>query len=301
MPYQDTPTIDSLLAFSEVARWLSFRAAARALALTPTALGQRVRQLEDRVGRRLFQRTTRRVSLTEAGLALVPAARAALAAADDCLRAGRGEIGPPPQDLVIGTRHELGMSWIMPLLPIVRRARPELTLHVYFGSGADLLLRVRSGEVSCAVGSMRIDDPALDSVRLHREDYVFVGASSLLRRRPLRRAADAEGHTLIDERAALPLYSYWRDAAGGALPLRFARVVHFGTIAAIRGGVLAGDGVAVLPRYLVARDLADKRLAVVFPRVRPLHDYFRLIFRADDPRAALYRALGTVMAAAPLR
>jgi DNA-binding transcriptional LysR family regulator len=148
---------------------------------------------------------------------------------------------------------------------------------------------------------MRLDDPALDSVRLHREDYVFVGAPALLARRPLRRAADAERHTLIDERPALPLYSYWRDAAGGAMPLRFARVVHFGTIAAIRAGALAGDGVAVLPRYLVARDLAARRLATVLPSVRPLHDYFRLIFRADDPRGALYRALAGVMAAAPLR
>ncbi len=301
MSYQDIPTIDSLLAFSEVARWLSFRAAARALALTPTALGQRVRQLEERVGRPLFLRTTRRVSLTEAGLALVPAAQAAIAATGDCLRAGRGETGPPPQDLVVGTRHELGMSWIMPLLPLVRRARPELTLHVYFGSGPDLLLRVRAGEVSCAVGSMRVDDPALDSVRLHREDYVFVAAPMLLRRRPLRRAADAERHTLIDERPALPLFSYWRDAAGGAMPLRFGRVIHFGTIAAIRAGVLAGDGVAVLPHYLVDGDLRARRLAVVFPRVRPLHDYFRLIFRADDPRAALYRALGALMATVPLR
>jgi DNA-binding transcriptional LysR family regulator len=301
MPYQDTPSIDSLLAFSEVARWLSFRAAARALALTPTALGQRVRQLEERVGRRLFQRTTRRVSLTEAGLALVPAARAALTAADDCLRAGRGETGAPPQEVVIGTRHELGMSWIVPMLPAMRRARPELTLHVYFGSGPDLLLRVRAGEVSCAVGSMRLDDPVLDSVRLHREDYVFVGAPALLRRLPLRRAADAERHTLIDERPALPLYSYWRDAAGSAGALRFARVLHYGTIAAIRAGALAGDGVAVLPRYLVARDLAARRLVTLLPRVRPLHDYFRLIFRADDPRAALYRALAALMTSVPLR
>jgi LysR family glycine cleavage system transcriptional activator len=135
---------------------------------------------------------------------------------------------------------------------------------------------------------------------LHREDYVFVGASALLRRRPLRRTSDAERHTLIDERAALPLYSYWRDAAGGALPLRFARVVHYGTIAAIRAGALAGDGVAVLPRYLVERDLRARRLAIVFPRVRPPHDYFRLIFRADDPRAALYRALAAIMAAVPV-
>ena len=301
MNYSELPSVDALTAFAEVARRLSFRAAARALALTPAALGQRVRQLEDRVGRPLFQRTTRRVSLTEAGLALVPAAQAAIAAAGECLRAARGETGPPPQELVLGTRHELGTSWIMPMLPRLRRARPELTIHVYFGSGSDLLLRVRAGEVSCAVGSMRLDDPALDSVRLHREDYVFVAAPALLRRRPLRRAADAERHTLIDERPALPLYSYWRDAAGGAAPLRFERVVCFGTIAAIRAGVLAGDGVGVLPRYLVERDLRASRLVPILPRVRPLHDHFRLIFRADDPRAALYRALGALMAAAPLR
>jgi LysR family glycine cleavage system transcriptional activator len=298
--YSDLPSVDALAAFAEVARRLNFRAAARALALTPAALGQRVRQLEERVGRPLFQRTTRRVSLTEAGLALLPAAQGALAAASDCLRAARGETGPPPQELVLGTRHELGMSWIMPMLPRLRRAHPELTIHVYFGSGSDLLLRVRSGEVHCAVGSMRIDDPAFDSVRLHREDYVFVGAPALLRRQPLRRAADAEAHTLIDERAGLPLYSYWRDAAGSALPLRFERVVYFGTIAAIRAGALAGDGVAVLPRYLVAHDLAARRLALVLPRVRPVSDYFRLIFRVDDPRGALYRAVGGVMLAAPL-
>jgi DNA-binding transcriptional LysR family regulator len=125
MPYLDTPTIDSLLAFAEVARWLSFRAAARALPLTPTALGQRVRQLEERVGRPLFQRTTRRVSLTEAGLALVPAEEAAIAAADGCLRAARGETGPPPQDLVLGTRHELGMSWILPMLPLLAARAPR--------------------------------------------------------------------------------------------------------------------------------------------------------------------------------
>jgi DNA-binding transcriptional LysR family regulator len=299
--YADLPSNDALAAFAEVARWRSFRAAARSLALTPAALGQRVRLLEERVGRALFQRTTRRVDLTEAGLALLPAAQAAITAVGDCLRAARGETGPPPQELVLGTRHELGMSWIVPQLTGLRRAHPELTFHVYFGSGSDLLLRVRTGEVHCAIGSMRVDDPALDSVRLHREDYVFVGAPALLRARPLRKAEDAERHTLIDERAALPLYAYWRDAAGGALPLRFQRTVYFGTIAAIRAAALAGDGVAVLPRYLVTHDLERGRLATVFPRVRPLHDYFRLIFRADDPRAALYRALAAKMAAAPLR
>jgi DNA-binding transcriptional LysR family regulator len=138
-------------------------------------------------------------------------------------------------------------------------------------------------------------------VRLHREDYVLVGQPALLRETPLRRPADAARHTLLDERSALPLYAYWRDSAGGHDRLAFGRFVYLGTIAAIRAGALAGDGVAVLPRYLIAPDLAAGRLVPVLPRVRPLHDFFRLIFRSDDPRRSLYQAVATTMASQPLK
>jgi DNA-binding transcriptional LysR family regulator len=192
------------------------------------------------------------------------------------------------------------MSWIVPMLAVLRVRHPALTFHLYFGSGSDLLLRVRGGEIHCAVGSMRMDDPKLDSVRLHREDYVFVGQPALLRRTPLRRPEDAARHTLLDERSALPLYAYWRDAAGSRLGLRFGRIVYLGTGAAIRVGVLSGEGVAVLPHYLVAHDLAARRLTPILPRVHPLHDYFRLIFRADDPKRSLYEAMAETMAEVPL-
>lgn len=271
------------------------------MALTPAALGQRIAQLEAQVGQALFHRTTRRVSLSEAGLAMLGYAQQALEAAEASLRAGRGETGPPPQDLVLGTRHELGMSWIVPMLPLLRRQHPQLTIHLYFGSGSDLLIRVRTGEVHCAVGSMRMDDPKLDAVRLHREDYVFVGQPALLRRLPLRRPADAAAHTLLDERSALPLYAYWRDSTGGGDRLTFGRFVYLGTTAAIRAAVLAGDGVAVLPKYLIGPDVAAGRLTPILPRVKPLHDFFRLIFRSDDPRRSLYQAVATTMSSQPLR
>jgi DNA-binding transcriptional LysR family regulator len=295
------PSLESLRCFAEAARLLNFRAAARAVALTPAALGQRIQQLEALLGRPLFHRSTRRVTLSEAGLALLPHAQQALEAADACLRAGRVETGPPPQELVLGTRHELGMSWIVPMLPALRRSHPGVTFHLYFGSGSDLMLRVRAGEIHCAVGSMRLDDPKLEAVRLHREDYAFVGQPALLDAAPLRLPADAAAHTLLDERAALPLYAYWRDAAGERLRLAFGRTVYLGTIAALRAGALAGDGLAVLPRYLVGRDLEAGRLRLVLPRVKPLHDFFRLLFRADDPRRSLYQALAVTMLEAPLR
>jgi len=294
------PSIESLRCFAAAARLLNFRAAARAVALTPAALGQRIQKLEDELGAALFRRTTRSVALTEAGLALLPAAEQCLAAARECGRAARGESGPPPMEITLGTRQELGMSWIVPQLDALAATYPSLDLHLYFGSGPDLLLRVRTMEIDCAVTSSRYTDPKLDAARLHREDYVFVGARALLARRPLTRDEHAGGHALLDAGAELPLFRYFRDAPGGGDRLHFQRIVRLGSIEAIRARVLAGAGVAVLPLYQVAADLEARTVQRIFPKVVPLHDWFRLVFRADDARRPIYDKLAATMRAEPL-
>jgi DNA-binding transcriptional LysR family regulator len=294
------PSLENLRCFLAAARLLSFRAAARTVALTPAAFGQRVRQLEEQIGKPLFARTTRTVTLTEAGLTLVPYAERCVADAGECLRAARGEIGLPPMELTLGTRQELGLSWVVPQLDSLAATFPTLGLHLYFGSGPDLVLRVRTMEIDCAVTSSRFTDPKLDSIRLHREDYAFVGASALLARVPLRRAEDAARHTLLDASADLPLFHYWRDAPDGGDRLRFARIGYLGSIEAIRHRVLERAGVAVLPLYLVRRDLERGRLRKILPSVTPVHDFFRLIHRADDARRSVYAALAVEMLRVPL-
>jgi|GEM_PF-278115 len=296
------PSIESLRCFTTAAKLLNFRAAARSVALTPAAFGQRIKQLEDQLGAPLFHRTTRSVRLTESGLALLPVAERCLLAAADCVRVGSaGQRSMAPMDVTIGTRHELGLSWILPQLNALTKAQPWLRLHLYFGSGADILGRVRAMEIECCVTSSRLVDPKLESLRLHREDYVFVGGASLLEAKPLRRAKDAEEHTLLDSDVSLSLFRYFRDAPGGGDHLRFAGVVRLGTIEAIRARVLQHAGVAVLPEYLVKKDLAAGRLARILPSVTLLHDYFRLVFRADDPRRATYEKMAEQLAAVPLR
>lgn len=294
------PSIDSLRCFQAAARLLNFRAAARSVALTPAALGQRIQKLEEQLGVTLFHRTTRSVALTEPGLALLPYAEQCLAAARDCVRAARGETGPPPMELVIGTRQELGLSWLSPQLDRLKAVHPSLEIHLYFGSGPDLLLRVRTMEIDCAVTSSRFTDPKLDSVRLHREGYVFVGSAALLKEHPLEREEHARAHTLLDAAADLPLFRYWRDAPGGGDRLRFARLVRLGSIEAIRLRVAAGAGVAVLPAYLVEREIATRKFRRIFPKVQALDDYFRLVFRADDPRRPFYDKLAASMLESPL-
>ena len=81
------PPVDSLRCFCAAAKVLNFRAASRAVSLTPAAFGQRIKQLEEQLGAQLFVRTTRSVRLSTAGLSLLPVAQRALASMEDCTRA----------------------------------------------------------------------------------------------------------------------------------------------------------------------------------------------------------------------
>ncbi|MCO4744639.1 MAG: LysR family transcriptional regulator [Proteobacteria bacterium] len=294
------PDLESLRCFVEASKLLNFRAASRVVGLTPAALGQRIRRLEEGFGVDLFTRTTRRVELTEAGLALLPAAEAAIDAARRCVLAARGELGPAPLELVLGTRHELGLSWLVNVLPELKRTHPNVTFHLYFGSGPDLEDRIRTKQVDCAISSRRIHDPSIDFIRLHEEAYAFVASPRLLETTPFAGPEDAKHHTLLDTSADAPLFRYWRDAPGGVDSLRFRQLLRMGTIDAIRALVVRGDGVAVLPEYLVREQLQDGTLTRILPDIVPLSDHFRLLFRDGDPLRAVYTSLGSVLAEAPL-
>jgi DNA-binding transcriptional LysR family regulator len=295
------PGLDGLRCFVAAADALNFRRAAAKVGLSPAALSKRIAALEDEVGVALFRRTTRSVRLTREGASMLPYAERALAALGDCVRAGHGELAPAPAELTIGTRHELGMSWIVPLLPRLRSAQAGLTLHLYFGSGADLVQRVASGELDCAVTSSRLHDPRLRGHDLHDEAYTFVGSQRLLATEPLTHRRDARRHVLLDIDHSLPLFAYLRSAKGGFASTNFGRIVTMGTIAAIRALVVRGEGVAVLPAYFVARDLAAGRLEAILSAVEPLHDQFRLVTRGDDPRQPLYEILAETLRTTPLR
>jgi DNA-binding transcriptional LysR family regulator len=290
-----------LRCFAAAARLPTFRAAARAVALTPAALSQRIRQLEGQLGVRLFERTTRSVSLTSAGLALLPAVGGVFSSIEDCLRAARGEHGTAPIQLTVGTHSELGLSFLVPNHDQIVAACPGFSLNYYFGSCSELLGRVRLRELDCAVTSVGFSDAALQAVPLHREDYAFVADRRLLRRQPLVRVEHAALHTLLDVDASMPLFRYWREAAGKLGRLRFGRSWLVGAGAAMHRLILEGRGVGVLPSYMVAEDLRRGRLQTLFPSVTPNFDHVQLVFRSDDARRGQYEKLAAALLALPLR
>lgn len=296
-----SPDLESLRCFDAAATHLTFRVAAKAVALSPAALSVRIKRLEDQVGAPLFVRSTRRVALTSAGQRLVPHAREILQQTARCSDVVHGQARPIPYELVIGTRFELGLSWLTPALPTLQALRPERALHLVFGDSADLLDRVRRGQLDAAITSARLTIGGLSYEKLHDEDYVFVGAARLVRTHRLAQGRDATSHVLIDVAPDLPLFRYFLDAIGRRDVWSFARHEYLGTIGAIRLRVLQGAGVAVLPRYFVAKDLEARRLVPILPRVKLQRDAFRLIWRAGHPREDELRRLANDLASVPLR
>lgn len=294
------PDLESLRCFDAAATHLSFRVGARAVGLSPAAFGDRIKRLEDQLDAPLFARTTRRVELTPAGHHLLPQARLVLAEAARCARVVH-ERGAVPYELTIGTRFELGLSWLTPALEPLRAAHPERTLHLVFGDSDDLLARARDGLLDAVVTSARLTGGGVAYEALHDEDYAFVASAKLVSRKPLARSTDATHHTLLDITADLPLFRYFLDAGERREPWTFQRIEHLGTIGAIRLRVLQGAGVAVLPLYFVKADLQARRLVRVLPKLRLQRDAFRLVWRAGHPRKNELAELATDLRRLPLR
>lgn len=296
----DPPDLESLRCFVAAATHLRFRSAAEACALSPTAFSTRIRALETRLSAELFARTTRSVRLTEAGERLLVQARAVLEAAARCAEVVHQE-DAAPFELVLGTRFELGLSFIVPSLSTLEKKRPSRRVHLYFADSADLIARILRGEIDAAVASMRLNDARLAYAPLHEEQYVLVGAKKLLAKKPLASARDAAAHTLLDVHADVPLFRYLLEARPASEAWSFARIERLGAIGAVRARAVEGVGVAVLPRYFVERDLREGRLSLILPRTKLATDWFRLIWRAGHPYEPRLRDLATDLAALPLR
>lgn len=296
------PDLESLRCFLAAARHLNFRDAARAVALSPAAFSDRIQRLESTLGAPLFERTTRRVALSVAGERLVPEAQRCLEQARRCTEVVLGEdIAPMPYELTIGTRFELGMSWLVPALDGLEKTRPERRLHLSFGDTPDLLRQVQREIIDAFVSSARLSDAGFSYARLHEEKYVFVGHQRLLAERPLACRHDCKHHTLLDAHRDLALFRYFLDTRPGGEDWAFRRVDILGTIGAVRLRVLAGAGVAVLPYYFVREDLKRGKLELILPEIELPVDWFRLVWRADHPREAALRKLAEDLVTWPLR
>ena len=257
------PDLAGLLAFLRVAELGSFVRAADALGLSKAAVSKQVSALERRLGARLLHRTTRRLSLTEAGQAYLRHAQSAFAearAAEDAV-AGTGEV--VQGRLRVSVPMSFGVLHVAPHVGAFLVRHPQIDLDLQLDDRpTDLVME--SQDLAIRMG--RLDASSLVARKISYS-RVWLCASPAyldLRGRPQR----------PDELSAHDCLHFSLAATGRTWELRHGEEVvrvalgarlDANSSLALKAAVLAGAGIARIPEFAIADEIRDGRMERVLP------------------------------------
>lgn len=253
--------IASLQAFAAVAEHSSFSLAAERLYLTQPAVSKRVAQLESDLGVSLFDRIGRKVSLTEAGRALLPRARRLLNDAREIRRALADLSGEVSGRLTMGTSHHIGLHRLPEPLRHFTRQYPDVELDLRFMDSEEACRAVEVGDLELAIVTLPPQPLAhLQMQTIWPDPLVFMVASD----HPLASKRNIELRTLIQHPAVLPsTNTYTRGileqvVRDHGLELRIDMETNYlETLAML---VASGLGWSLLPRTQMQKQLAELKV-----------------------------------------
>ena len=295
-------SIGPLRAFEAVARRLSFRAAAEELHLTQPAISRQIRSLEDELGATLFLRGTRHVELTGPGAQLLQSVAPLLAQMDRSVRQIRHTQHRQP--VGVTTFASFASLWLLPRLAGFQNTHPESDIRI---SASDHLVDFDDPEIDLALRYCRPEQAPPGSTLLFGEVLTPVASPALLRRLPLRSAADLASHTLLEEDDPRPSAEYlsWRhwlrlNAPPGLQPRGWV-YLNF-TYQQVQAA-LAGQGLALARVPLVREAIARGELVEPFGsagRVMSPFSYWLVRWPARRERPALAAFEGWLLEQAAL-
>jgi len=143
--------IASLQAFVAVAKYGSFSIASESLFLTQPAISKRISSLEAELKAKLFDRINRKISLTEAGIALLPRAHQLVLDIDDCKRAVTNLSTQVTGTLSIGTSHHIGLHRLPPVLTQFTSIYPDVDLDLQFMDSEAACREIEQGNLEMAL------------------------------------------------------------------------------------------------------------------------------------------------------
>ena len=251
--------------FVAVADTGSFTAAAEAMGLTKAVVSFNIRQLEDELGVTLLLRSTRRLTLTEAGRLFHQRSVALLKDAErlkDDVRANHAGL---TGELRITTTPEYGSQVVVPLLAEFSQQHPDLRVrHVSSSLHADLI----SERFDVAIRLGTLADSRYHAALITQFTIFPVATPGWLRNHPVESLEQlAKADWIIHERLASPLRWQVNDACGepATLEIKKAPRLFADSAQALMAFAVAGCGVALLPEWLVRHALDDGKLVSVLP------------------------------------
>jgi DNA-binding transcriptional LysR family regulator len=283
MTVLDMGNIDltALEIFKTVAEQGGIAKAAGRLHRVPSNVTTRVKQLEERLGTKLFLRGHRRLVLSAEGRRLLGFADRLLHLSSEAEAALRS--GAPAGALQLGALESTAATRLPPILARYHRKYPEVRLELVTGTTGALVDRVLRHEVEAAFVAEPFTGDDLEGDAVFSEELVLITPRSF---RKIRSARDV-GHTTLIAFATGCSYRRRLEAWLGGARVAPERVMEFGSYHAIVACVAAGTGIAIVPRSVIRMSLgaADVATSPLPPAVAKARTF--LVWRRGHRSIAL--------------
>ena len=288
------PPLSALRAFEAAARHMSFTRAADELGVTPAAVSQQIRSLEDWIGTPLFRRLTRALRLTEAAQSVLPQLSEAFDILADVTARLEADVDAPV--LVVSSAPTFATKWLVPRLAHFNDAHPDVTIRIDASLG--LINDFDRDGVHVAVRLGAGDYPGMRVDWLIDEDVAPACSPALMAEshpHPLKTPDDLRHHRLlhVDWGPVLqpPTWKVWCDYAG-VTGIDVDKGPIFSVEDLAISAAMAGQGVVLVSTLAAQDDLAQGRLVRPFDIVIPSNSAFWVVAperTADRPKVAAFR------------
>ncbi len=268
--------LDALRAFSVAARQLSFKAAADALFITPSAVSHRIRDLETHLGQRVFLRKTRAIELTDAGRQLLeeidPLLESLDAALDRAARRTRRRV------LRVSAPPFIATDLLIPSLESFFGMQSRVDLDITSGAG-----RAGAAATQADVSIVISAEPPPDVVATKLLSPRFVAATS----KPVSMVARELGAHVFEKqrrivyRSRSDLWTQWFSMTGFPAA-RGTGLIQVDTLPAAIAAAERGLGISLVPTFVCERRLRPGRLVRISDAEVESGDTYWLVYRRED-------------------
>ncbi|CCE07496.1 putative transcriptional regulatory protein, LysR family [Bradyrhizobium sp. STM 3843] len=284
------PDFEAMAIFAKVVEQRSFASAAQDLALSKATVSKAVSRLEERLGTRLFNRTSRRLALTDDGQRLSERAIRLLADGEEAETEALAQSVVPRGLVRFAVPMTFGVKKIAPLLPAFLEQYPEVSIDLHLsdatvdliGEGFDLALRIA-----------RLPDSSLIARRLCAIPRYTVAAPSYLKRygRPTHPMHLAEHKCFGYAYLATAGVWHYTNAAGEQASVRPAGQLRVNNGEAVLPAVIAGLGIADLPDFIIGDAIASGQVEVILKGWTQAEGAMHLVMPPGGPRPARVEVL----------
>ena len=265
--------LQTMAVFVGVAEEAGFAAAARRLNLSPPSVTRAISELEARLGSRLLHRTTRSVSLTEAGQRYLADCRRILSEVEEADRQAAGIHATPSGLVSVSASVLFGRIVLMPILLELLDRYPQLSVSTLF---VDRVVSLIDEGIDVAVRIAELPDSALMAVRIGEVRRVLCASPDYLAAsgRP-RGPAELSGHEIIDFVNMAPGGEWAFDGDGKERRFRPRARLRLNSADAAIAAALAGRGITRVLSYMIAPQVERGSLEILLedhePPAVPIH------------------------------